>query len=1038
MLASDSSPAWPFNGDNMNVSFHKQLLLVAVAVLAAGVFSGAQAQIQTTSYNNDHNLNGQPCPQARDQLQDNFTDSYDLSTGLHSGAINYFYDYQTCPSSSGCDFTIIVGQLWSYTVYDVNGGVIASDSLSINPGGITTTWSGRPGASVGRVEYRTWTQQTDSFNDGNGGCPQSSLTYYDDIVCTLGCFTQTTPCPTAAGSSFSAVPGSIFQGESSTLSWSFPNATSVTLTTSAGAVIGTFGSSGSVAVTPLSTTTYIATGNTATCPAVSLQTTVTVTEPPLISSFAAAPASICEGASSTLSWSSSGGTSATVTDLSSGTVTGVPVNGSLVVTPASTRTYRLAVTNGAGTVTQDAVVTVTPLAVINSFSASAGTISAGQSSTLSYNVSSTTTRTITDLTTGTVTGLGPESGTLVVTPASTRTYRLTATNGCNSVSQDIAINVLPVVNTLTASANPVCAGGSTTLSWTSSAATSASITDLLSGVVTPVAVNGAVAVSPGSTRTYRLTVSNASGSATQDIGVTVNPLAVINSYSASANPINAGQSTTLSFSVSNTSGRSITDLSTGTVTSLGSEAGPLVVTPATTRTYRLTGTNGCNSVTQDITITVNQPPTITTFTASANPVCAGASTTLGWTSSSGASATITDLTSGTVTSVAVNGSLAVSPATSRTYRLTVTNGAGSVTSDLPITVTPLAVINSYSASPTTITVGQSSTLSFNVSNTSSRSITDLATGTVTSLGSQSGTLVVTPASTRTYRLTATGSCGSVTQDVPITVNAAGLALIGPGGQPAATGPTSNNDDYTNMTLVSGVAVPFGGVTTSGGARVFTNTVRNPQSSQADTYTLSAPTIPAGFTVEISTNGGASYISLNGGASTTLAVAASADVNVLVRVTAPAGISVLSGYSTVIRATSGLSPGVANDTIDRLWSGYVRADKSVIVSNGTGVGGATDPVPGAILQYVITYTNVTPVATGSGNVNMTATNVQLVEDGGAAPNNWAATTTHVAGSASDTRGGTITGDLAGSSLLTDTVPSLPPAQSGVFRFSRRIR
>ena len=276
--------------------------------------------------------------------------------------------------------------------------------------------------------------------------------------------------------------------------------------------------------------------------------------------------------------------------------------------------------------------------------------------------------------------------------------------------------------------------------------------------------------------------------------------------------------------------------------------------------------------------------------------------------------------------------------------------------------------------------------------------------------------------------------------VTVTVNTViGQVLIGPNGQPAATGPTSTNDDYTNRTL-SGAAVnvPFGSNTTAGATIDFTNTIRNPQNTQPDTYTLTAPVIPAGFGVQVSTNGGTSFVPLNAGGSTTVTVAANANVNIIVRVTVPNSIAVLTGFATTIRATSGITPANFNETIDRVWSGFIRADKTQIVTNSTGVGAANAPVRGATIEYVRAYSNVTPAPAGTGNVDLTATNVVFTEDGGVAPNNWATTTTHVAGSASDSRGGTITGDVAGSSVLTDTVPTLAPAQSGTFRFRRTIR
>jgi hypothetical protein len=100
-----------------------------------------------------------------------------------------------------------------------------------------------------------------------------------------------------------------------------------------------------------------------------------------------------------------------------------------------------------------------------------------------------------------------------------------------------------------------------------------------------------------------------------------------------------------------------------------------------------------------------------------------------------------------------------------------------------------------------------------------------------------------------------------------------------------------------------VSVPAGGVTTAGGQKVFTNTLMN-GTGASDTITLTAPVVPTGFTAEVSTNGGTSYTTVGGAASTTVTVAANSNVNLLVRITAPTGIAVLTGYSTTIRATSG--------------------------------------------------------------------------------------------------------------------------------------
>lgn len=265
----------------------------------------------------------------------------------------------------------------------------------------------------------------------------------------------------------------------------------------------------------------------------------------------------------------------------------------------------------------------------------------------------------------------------------------------------------------------------------------------------------------------------------------------------------------------------------------------------------------------------------------------------------------------------------------------------------------------------------------------------------------------------------------------------GNVLIGPQGHPDAVGPTDQNDDYTNRSVSTGIAgVAPGGVTTAPGTVDFVNTVRNTGNAN-DVFTLTAPGVPAGFTVQISTNGGGSFTTVSGGGSTALALNFGQEADIIVRVTAPAGQTVLTGYGTVVRATSGNSNSNFNETINRLYTGFLQVTKTATVINGTGIGGPTDAVPGAVIEYTITYTNVSSSG-GTNNATLTASSIVITEDGNAAPNNWGSTTDQVVGSASDTLGGTITGDSAGSTLLTDSIPTLAPGQSGSFKFRRAIK
>jgi hypothetical protein len=270
------------------------------------------------------------------------------------------------------------------------------------------------------------------------------------------------------------------------------------------------------------------------------------------------------------------------------------------------------------------------------------------------------------------------------------------------------------------------------------------------------------------------------------------------------------------------------------------------------------------------------------------------------------------------------------------------------------------------------------------------------------------------------------------------VTRTGAALIGPLNTPTAVGPVNNNDDYTNRSITTGIAgIAFGGTTSADGTIVYSNTLRNTGNAN-DTFVITRQSSTAGFTVEISVNGlGTDYVTMTTN-SVSLAIAYNTNATILVRVTAPSGTAILqaSGFDVVIRSTSTLTSSAYNETIDRLYTGFLRMVKTAPVTNGTGVGGATDPVPGAVIEYTIVYTNISSTG-GTGNLQLTVTNLVITENGSAGTNNWGTTTDHVTGSASDTLGGTITGNTAPSSVLTDTITSLAPQATGTFKFRRVI-
>jgi len=156
--------------------------------------------------------------------------------------------------------------------------------------------------------------------------------------------------------------------------------------------------------------------------------------------------------------------------------------------------------------------------VITSFTASPAGITAGSSVTLSWMTSDATSIGIAP---GTYTSAAA-SGSMSVSPTVTTTYTLTATNAKGSVTETATVTVqapaVPTISAFTASPAAITTGGSTTLSWATTGATSIGIAP---GTYTSAAASGSTTVSPTSGTTYTLTATNGAGSSTATAAVTV-------------------------------------------------------------------------------------------------------------------------------------------------------------------------------------------------------------------------------------------------------------------------------------------------------------------------------------------------------------------------------------------------------------------------------------------------------------------------------------------------------------------------------------
>jgi len=394
------------------------------------------------------------------------------------------------------------------------------------------------------------------------------------------------------------------------------------------------------------------------------------------------------------------------------------------------------------------------------------------------------------------------------------------------------------VTTVSASANPICSGQSTTLT-AGGANTYTWMPGSLSGT--------SVSVSPGSTTTYTVTGTLTAGGCTdtETITITVNPTPTVTA-TASSVTICAGQSTTL------TGGGA-----TSYVWNPGATPGsPITVTPGGSTTYTVTGTSsGCSS-TASIGITVNPLPTVG-VTASTNPICSGNNTTL---TGSGANtyAWMPGSLSGT--------SVSVSPPTGNTtYTVTGTNtGTGCTnTAQLTVTVNPTPTV-SATASTLTICNGQSTTL------------TGSGATTYTWMpGSLSGTsVIVSPAVTTGYTVTGTTGTCSNTFVITVTVNPTPTVTSSAGTNPICAGQSTTLTAGGASTYVwNPGALPGSPVTVSPGANqtyTVTGTAANGCTSTSQitvtvnpvpTVTSSASTNPicVGGSTNLTGGGASSYV-----------------------------------------------------------------------------------------------------------------------------------------------------------------------------------
>ena len=701
-------------------------------------------------------------------------------------------------------------------------------------------------------------------------------------------------------------------------------------------------------------------------------TIATVTVQPL-PPVPGAPASLCAGATTTVTdaaagglWTTTGYTGSVTIGSASGVVTGV-----------SPGTVVISYTLPTGCSTSIAL-TVDPLPSAGSITGGA-TVCVGGGTTLGATVPggvwgrSNTNAAITPggLVTGLVTGID--------------TIGYSVTNGCGTATATKTIFVSPAAVTAGTITGPgtVCVGASILLTdaaaggvWRSPGYTALVMVDSVTGSVTGISAGTAII-------SYR--VATACGTATAVKIVTVNPLPIAGTITGGTG-VCVSMAITLAdaspgglWSTSNSNATVVAGLVTGIL------AGSTVISYAVI--------NGCGTATATKTIAINTTPYAGVITG-APTVCVGATTLYTgiaggiWSAASGAVASVGTL-SGIVSGVAT-GSAIIS--------YTVANGCGTATTTKTITVTPLPSAGTITGAASACAAA--TTTLANATTGGVWSSSNTATASVSSTGTVSGIA----AGTATISYAVTNGCGTATATKTLAVNAAPYAgtITGAGALCAAATTTLSN-------------------TTTGGAWSSSNTAVASINSTGTVHGVAVGTATISYAV---TNG-------CGTATTTTSIA----INALpVAGTITGSGSVCAATTTVLAngTTGGIwsssNTAVAIITSAGIVSGITPGTATIYyaVTNGCGTATATKTLAVNAGPYSGTITGATATC-----VAATTALSDVVAGGTWASSNTAIASVNSAGAVSGRAAGTATisytvvnGCGAATTTTTITVNALP--------------
>ncbi len=476
------------------------------------------------------------------------------ATGSTGGTITYnFYDQPSGGMIAGTSpFSVTPSSTTTYYLEVVNNyGCVSStvrDSVKITvhptptPATITvsndtlcagdTVMITANGSTGGSISYIFYDQSAGGNNLGNAPlvvAPSVTTTYYLEVMNTDGCKSSQTrepvtitvnPAPTPA--TISVTNDSICSGSSTTLSASGSTGGTISYNFYDQAAGGTMIGASPLNVSPSATSSYyLEVINSDGCKSDTMRTEVEIVvhPTPTAATITTTSDTICQGDAVTLEANSSTGGQVTYTFYDQATGGTSAGTSPVTVSPSVTTTYYLEVSNEffclSDSVRTQVTIVVNPTPTAATVSITNDTICSGDTTlitasgstggTISYNFYDQSTG-------GTYIGTSP----LSVSPSTTTTYYLEIINaeGCLSSSTrtpvTITVNSLPLPATVTVTDDTLCQGDQTIIDATgTSSQTSYNFYD--SSVGGTLIGPAPITVSPGSTTTYYLEVTNVYG-----------------------------------------------------------------------------------------------------------------------------------------------------------------------------------------------------------------------------------------------------------------------------------------------------------------------------------------------------------------------------------------------------------------------------------------------------------------------------------------------------------------------------------------------